>query len=114
MSVMRLSKQLEQSIHEGIESGKFNIGEPVIEREITKLAINAQGEIEQKKCLLQARKIPLQDIIEASTKNKNILQIINDVFYEELSESEIRAELKKISEDIKGTHDEIKQRLKSF
>ena len=101
MSVMRLSKQLEQSIHEGIESGKFNIGEPVIEREITKLAINAQGEIEQKKYLLQARKITLQNIIEeASTKNKNFLRIINDAFYEELSESEIRAELKKIGEDI--------------
>ena len=87
----------------------------MIERKITKLAINAQGEIEQKKCLLQARKDTLEDIIEeASTKNKNFLQIINDAFYEELSESEIRAELKKIGEDIKGTHDEIKQRLKSF
>ena len=62
VSVMRLSKQLKQSIHEGIESEKFNIGEPIKEREITKLAINAQGEIEQRKCHLQARKIPLQDI----------------------------------------------------
>ena len=62
----------------------------MIEREITKLAIDAQGEIEQKKCLLQARKITLQE--EASTKNKNFLRIINDAFYEELSESEIRAE----------------------
>ena len=60
--VMQSNKQLKQSIHEGIESGKFNIGEPVIEKEITKLAINAQGEIEQKKCHLQARKIPFQDI----------------------------------------------------
>ena len=32
------------------------------EREITKLAINTQGEIEQRKFHLQARKIPLQDI----------------------------------------------------
>ena len=32
------------------------------EREITKLAINTQGEIEQRKCHLQARKISLQDI----------------------------------------------------
>ena len=29
--VMQSIKQLKQSIHEGIESGKFNIGEPVIE-----------------------------------------------------------------------------------
>ena len=43
MSVMRLSKQLKQSIHEGIESNKFNIGEPMKEREITKLAINTKG-----------------------------------------------------------------------
>ena len=113
--VMQSNKQLKQSIHEGIESGKFNIGEPVIEREITKLAINAQGEIEQKKCHLQARKIPFQDIRkEALIKNKNLLRIKNDAFYEELSESEIRAELEKISEDVRGTHDEIKQRLKSF
>ena len=62
MSVMRLSKQLKQSIHEVIESNKFNIGEPMKEREITKLAINTQGEIEQRKCHLQARIIPLQDI----------------------------------------------------
>ena len=48
VTVMQLNKQLKQSIHEGIESGKFNIGEPVIEREITKLVINAQGEIEQR------------------------------------------------------------------
>ena len=44
--VMQSNKQLKQSIHEGTGNGKFNIGEPVIEREITKLAINAQGEIE--------------------------------------------------------------------
>ena len=29
MSVMQSNKQLKQSIHEGIESGKFNIGEPL-------------------------------------------------------------------------------------
>ena len=60
--VMQLNTQLKQSIHEGRENGKFNIGEPVIEREITRLAINAHGEIEQKKCHLEARKIPFQDI----------------------------------------------------
>ena len=61
------------------------------------------------------RKIPFQDIRkEALIKNKDLLRIKNDAFYEELSESEIRAELKKISEDIKGSHDEIKQRLESF
>ena len=46
MLVMQSNKQLKQSIQEGTGNGKFNIGEPVIEREITKLAINAQGEIE--------------------------------------------------------------------
>ena len=61
------------------------------------------------------RKIPFQDIRkEALIKNKDLLRIKNDAFYEELSESEICAELEKISEDIRGTHDEIKQRLKSF
>ena len=46
---MQSSQQLMQSFHEGIERGNFNIKELVIEREITKLTINAQGEIEQKK-----------------------------------------------------------------
>ena len=46
--VMQSNKQLKQSIHEGIESGIFNVGEPVTEREITKLVINAQGEIKQR------------------------------------------------------------------
>ena len=55
MPVMQSNKQLKQSIHEGIESGKFNIREPLIEREITKLAINAQGEIEQKKMPLASK-----------------------------------------------------------
>ena len=55
---MQSSQQLMQSFHEGIESGNFNIKELVIEREITKLTINAQGEIEQKKYHLQARKFP--------------------------------------------------------
>ena len=48
----------------------------MIEREITKLTINAQGEIEQKKYHLQARKIPHHDICkEALIENKDLLQI---------------------------------------
>ena len=54
--VMHSNKQIKQSIHAGKENGKFNIGEPVMEREITKLAINTHEEIEQKKCHLEARK----------------------------------------------------------
>ena len=54
--VMHSNRQIKQSIHEGKENGKFNIGEPVMEREITKLAINTHEEIEQKKCHLEARK----------------------------------------------------------
>ena len=73
---MQSSQQLMQSFHEGIESGNFNIKELVIEREITKLTINAQGEIEQKKYHLQARKIPHHDICkEALIENKDLLQI---------------------------------------
>ena len=84
---MHSNKQIKQSIHEGQENGKFNIGEPVMEREITKLAINTHEEIEQKKCHLEARKIPFQDIRKkALMKNKGLLRIKNDAFYEELSE----------------------------
>ena len=86
-----------------------------MKREITKLAINAQGQIEQRKCHLQARKIPFQDIRkEAKIKSKDLVRIKNDAFYEELSENEICAELKKTSEDIRGINDEIQHGLKSF
>ena len=64
--VMQSNKQLNQSIHEGTENSIFDTGEQTIDREITKLAINAQGEIEQKKYHLQARKIPFQDIRKES------------------------------------------------
>ena len=47
--VMHSNKQIKQSIHEGQENGKFNIGEPVMEREITKLAINTHEEARRKK-----------------------------------------------------------------
>ena len=64
---------------------------------------------------MQARKIPFQDIRkEAKIKSKDLVRIKNDAFYEELSENEICAELKKTSEDIRGINDEIKHGLKSF
>ena len=50
MPVMHSNTMLKKSIQEGIENGTFNIGVPVIEKEFTKLTINTQGEIEQKKC----------------------------------------------------------------
>ena len=64
---------------------------------------------------MQVRKIPFQDIRkEAKIKSKDLVRIKNDAFYEELSENEICAELKKTSEDIRGINDEIKHGLKSF
>ena len=45
-------------------------------------------------------------------KNKDLLRIKNDAFYEELSE--IVQSLRPISEDIKGTHDDIKQKAKQL
>ena len=47
---------------------------------------------------MQARKIPFQDIRkEAKIKSKDLVRIKTDAFYEELSENEICAELKKTS-----------------
>lgn len=61
MPVMRSNMMLKKSIQEGTENGTFNIGVPVIEKEFTKLTINAQGEIDPKKSHLQVGKIPFED-----------------------------------------------------
>lgn len=103
MPVMRSNTKLKKSTQEGTENGTFNIGVPVMEKELTKLTINAQGEIKQKKCRLQARKIPFEDIRkQALMANKDFLQIKTDAFYEQLTENQIREELKKINEDARG------------
>lgn len=60
--VARSNEQLKKSIKQCIENGTFNIGLPVVETQISKLSINKEGEVKQKKCNLHARKIPLQDI----------------------------------------------------
>ena len=60
--------------------------------------MNKEGNVEQKKCNLQARKIPLEDIRKkALITNKDLLKINSDSFYDNLSGNEIKLELKKTS-----------------
>ena len=80
--VSRTNLKIRASIKEKIENGSYNVGVPVVETEISKLAINAEGEVVQKKVGVQARKIPFQDIRkEASSRNKNLLRIKEDSYY---------------------------------
>ena len=75
--------------------------------------MNKEGNFEQKKCNLQACKIPLEDIRKkALITNKDLLKINSDSFYDNLSGNEIKLELNKIHEDTQGEIEEIRARLK--
>lgn len=89
--VARSKEKLKRSIKQYIENGTYNIGVPVVETQISKLSINKEGNVEQTKCNLQARKIPLEDIRKkALVTNKDLLQINSDLFYDNLSGNEIK------------------------
>ena len=88
--VSRTNTKIRASIKEMIENGSYNVGVPVVETEISKLAISNEGEVIQKKIDVQARKIPFQDIRkEALMRNKNLLKIKDDDYYDQLTEDEL-------------------------
>ena len=96
-----------------IEDGTYNLGVPVVEREITKLVISQEGQVDQKKIQLRARKIPLADIRkEALSKNKELLRIKDDAYYAQLSKDEAIDELKRINEGSNEDVEEMRVRLK--
>lgn len=113
--VSRTNAKIPASIKEMIENGSYNVDVPVVETEISKLAISNEGEVIQKKIDVQARKIPFQDIRnEALMRNKNLLKIKDDDYYDQLTEDELTTELQKIHEEISDDIDQMKNKLKKY
>ena len=69
----------------------------------------------QKKIDVQARKIPFQKIRkDALTRNKDLLKIKSDSYYNQLSKEELTVELHKIHEKISDNIDEMRNQLKKY
>ena len=67
----------------------------------------------QKKLDDQARKIPFQDIRkEALMRNRNLLEVKDDDYYDQLTEDELTTELQKIHEEISDDIDQMKNKPK--
>ena len=115
--VPRTNTKIREDIKKMIENGTYSVGVPVVESELSKLGISSEGEVIQKKVIVQARKFPLKDIrTEALARNNNYLRIKNDDYYDQLTKDEIIAELKKIHEEVHVCDDinKMKDSLKHF
>ena len=87
----------------------------MVETEISKLAVSNEGQVIQKKIDVQARKIPLQDIRkDALLRNKNLLKIKDDSYYNHLTKDELTTELQKIHEEISDDIDQMRNHLKTY
>ena len=113
--VTRTNRKIKLSIKERIENGTYNVGVPVVDTEISKLAINNEGEVVQRKINVQARKIPFEEIgREALTRNKGLLKVRDDGYYNKLTKEDLEKELKKIHEEINDNIEEMRERLKKY
>ena len=113
--VSRTNAKIRASIKEQIENGSYNVGIPVVQTEISKLAISNEGEVVQKKIDVQARKIPFQDIRkETLTRNKSLLKIKDDSYYNQLTKEELTVELQKIHEEVSDHIDQMRNKLKEY
>ena len=113
--VSRTNAKIRASIKEQIENGSYNVGIPVVETEISKLGISNEGEIVQKKIDVQARKIHFQNIRkEALTRNKSLLKIKDDSYYNQLTKEELTVELQKIHEEVSDDIDQMRNKLKEY
>ena len=111
--VTRTNRKIKLSIKERIENGTYSVGVPVVDTEISKLAINNEGEVVQRKINVQARKIPFEEIgREALTRNKGLLKVRDDGYYNKLTKEDLEKELKKIHEEINDNIEEMRERLK--
>ena len=91
--VPRTNGQIRADIKQRIANGTYNVGVPVVASEISKLAINNEGEVIQKKIDVNARKIPFRDIRkEALTRNKPFLKIKDDNYYTQLNRVQVISE----------------------
>lgn len=95
----RTNANIRASIKTLIGNDTYNVGVPVVETEISKLAVSNEDQVIQKKIVVQARKIPFGKIRkDALTRNKDLLKIESDSYYNQLSKEELTVELQKIHE----------------
>ena len=111
----RTNANIRASIKNLIENGTYNVGVPVVETEISKLAVSNEGQVIQKKIDVQARKIPFQDIRKESLmRNKNLIKIKDDSYYNQLTKEELTTELQKLHEEVSDDIDQMRYCLKKY
>lgn len=97
--VPRKTSDIKKDIKEGIISGKYNIGVPVLDNEKEKLVITKDGKIERKITTLTARKYPLKQIRERTLKeNYTYLKTRKDEEYDNMGREEICLKLNELNE----------------
>ena len=112
--VTRTNRKIKLSIKKRIENGTYNVGVPVVDTEISKLTINNDSEVVQRKINVQARKIPFKEKTEALMGNKGLLKVRDDGYYNKLTKEELEIELKKIHEEINDDIEETRKKLKKY
>jgi len=113
--VSRSNSQIRASIKTMIEDGRYNLGIPVVETEVVKLAVSNTGTVEKNQLNVHARKIPLMDIRKEALKDhKNLLRIRDDNYYSNLTKDEVICELRKLHEETSNDLEEMRERLKSY
>lgn len=60
--VPKSNQQIKGEVKKIIENGTYNLGIPVVSRDMLKLRVNKDGEVEKEVTKVSARKIPLKDI----------------------------------------------------
>ena len=111
----RTNANIRASITTLIGNGTYNVGVPVVENEISKLAVSNEGQVIQKKIDVQARKIPFLNIRkDALTRSRDLLKIKSDSYYNQLSKEELTVELQKIHEEISDNIEEMRNQLKKY
>ena len=111
----RTNANIRASIKTLIGNGTYNVGVPVVETERSELAVSNDGQVIQKKIDVQARKLSFQKIRkDALTRNKDLLKIKGDSYYNQLSKEELTVGLQKIHEKISDNIDEMRNQLKKY
>ena len=106
-----------QKLKERIESGKFTLGEEVVEQEYTQFRVTSQAELTVTKTKISARKISLKDIRKRLlTKHENlgVLRVNED--FSALTRQDIEARLSQLAEkiDCESSDDDLREKLISL
>ena len=113
--VSRTNANIRASIKNLIKNGTYNVGVPVVETEISKLAVSNEGQVIQKNIYVQARKIPFQDIRKESLiRNKNLIKMKDDSYYNQLTKEELTTQLQKLHKEVSDGIDQMRYCLKKY